>query len=137
MKSLSILLVDDDEIVRIKFKKVSKEARFNINIFEAINGENAITLLENKLNSFDLIITDINMPIMNGLEFLKVIKKKKKFKNIPVVIMSSCNDNQDLKKFYSLGISGCFVKPLRFSEYKNKVVTLLDYWCKSEIVCKI
>ena len=134
MKSLSILLVDDDEIERIKFKKVSKEAKFNSIIFEAKNGENAITLLKNKVNSFDLIITDINMPIMNGLDFLKVIKKNKKFKNIPVVIMSSSNDYQDLKALYDLGISGCFVKPLQFSEYINKVVTLLDYWHKSEIV---
>lgn len=109
MKSLSILLVDDDEIERIKFKKVSKDAKFHSKIFEANNGENAITLLENKVISVDLIITDINMPIMSGLDFLKVIRKNKEFKNFPVVIMSSSNDYEDLKKFYDLGISYCLV----------------------------
>jgi CheY-like chemotaxis protein len=133
MKSLSILLVDDDEIERIKFKKVGKKTRFNITIQEAKNGKNAITLLENTINSFDLIITDINMPEMNGLDFLFHLKNNNKFKKIPVVIMSSSKEDKDLKKCYELGVSGYFIKPILFSEYINKVESLLNYWQKSEV----
>jgi CheY-like chemotaxis protein len=134
MKSLSILLIDDDEIERIKFKKVSQKTKFVSTFFEAKNGENAITLLKNKPSSFDLIITDLHMPVMNGFEFLEELKKSKKLKNIPVVVMSSSTDRKDLKKCYNLGVSGYFTKCLQSSEYISNVVSLLNYWQKSEHV---
>jgi len=134
MKSLSILLIDDDEIERIKFKKVSQKTKFVSTFFEAKNGENAITLLKNKPSSFDLIITDLHMPIMNGFEFLEKLKKNKKLKNIPVVVMSSSKDRKDLEKCYSLGVSGYFTKCLHPSEYISNVVSLLNYWQKSELI---
>ena len=133
MKSLSILLIDDDEIERIKFKKVSQETKFISTFFEAKNGENAITLLKNAQYSFDLIITDLHMPIMDGFEFLEKLKRNKKFKNIPVVVMSSSKDHKDLKKCFNLGVSGYFTKCLQSSEYTGNVVSLLDYWQKSEL----
>lgn len=135
MKSLSILLIDDDEIERIKFKKVSRETKFIGTVMEANNGAIAITLLENKNYSFNLIITDINMPKMNGFEFLKELRNNRSFKKIPVVIMSSSNDLKDLKKCYEYGISGYFIKPLQFADYISKVASLLGYWQNSEAVC--
>ena len=134
MKSLSILLIDDDEIERIKFKKVSQKTEFISTFFEAKNGENAITLLKNKPYSFDLIITDLHMPIMNGFELLEKLKKNKKFKNIPVVVMSSSTNHKDLKKCFKLGVSGYFTKCLHPSEYISNVVSLLNYWQKSELI---
>lgn len=128
MKSLSILLVDDDKIERLKFHKVCKEVKSERIIFEAVNGEEAFTLLENKISAFDLIITDINMPRMDGLEFLSILRNNKKYKSIPVVVMSTSERNIDLKKAYQLGISGYFSKPLKYSEYKKKVTSLLEYW---------
>lgn len=134
MKSLSILLIDDDEIERMKFKQVSKKTEFISTFFEAKNGENAITLLKNTQPSFDLIVTDLHMPIMNGFEFLKKLKKNRKFKNIPVVVMSSSQDDKDLKKCFNIGISGYFTKSLKSSEYISNVVSLLNYWQKSELI---
>ena len=87
MKSLSILLIDDDEIERMKFKQVSKKTEFISTFFEAKNGENAITLLKNTQPSFDLIVTDLHMPIMNGFEFLK---KLKKIENLKIYRLSLC-----------------------------------------------
>jgi CheY-like chemotaxis protein len=134
MKPLKILLVDDDEIQRIKFKKICKEIKTNNIIFVAENGENALTLLEDRKKPFDLIISDLNMPRMNGFEFLMNLKKNSELKNIPVVIMSTSNNQEDLKKCFDLGISGYFTKPLKYTEYTKKVISLLDYWGKSEVV---
>lgn len=137
MKSLSILLVDDDKIERLKFKKVCQKINFESNIFEAKNGENALTLLANSKNSFDLIISDLNMPRMNGFEFLTALKKNPKFKNIPVVIMSTSDRKCDLERCYKLGISGYFTKPLKYTEYTNKVTSLLEYWEKASLMLRL
>lgn len=135
MKLLKILLVDDDEIQRIKFKKVCKKINCDIAVFEAVNGKNALTFLNDKNNSFDLIVSDLNMPQMNGLELLKSIKNSSKHYNIPLVIMSTSNDKFDLKNCYKFGVSGFFSKPTKFSEYSKKVISLIEYWRISETVC--
>jgi CheY-like chemotaxis protein len=134
MKSLSILLVDDDKIERLKFNKVCKEVKSERTIFEAINGEEAFAFLDNKIYSFDLIITDINMPRMDGFEFLSSLRNHPKYKSIPVVVISTSERNIDLKRAYQLGISGYFSKPLKYSEYKKKVTSLLEYWDSVSLV---
>lgn len=133
MKPLSILLVDDDKIERLKFKKACKEININNTVVEAVNGEAALSILQQKDHSFDLIISDINMPRMNGFEFLSALKRFKKFKYIPVVVMSTSEQKKDLKKSYKLGISGYFSKPLKYSDYLMKVSSLLEYWDKATL----
>lgn len=128
MKSLTILLIDDDKIERLKFKKVCQSVNFNIKVLEAVNGEEAFLMLNNNNFTFDIIITDINMPKMNGFEFLKALKNNTKYKSTPVVIMSTSESKLDLQKGYGFGISGYFSKPLQFSEYTSKVTSLLKYW---------
>ena len=78
-----------------------------------------------------MIVSDINMPIMDGFEFLKALKSNLKSKYIPVVIMSTSENNNDLKQCYQLGISGYFSKPLKYVEYKKKVISILKYWNKA------
>lgn len=134
MKALKILLVDDDEIQRLKFKKVCKEINCFNKIYEAINGESALKFLNDTNYYFDLIISDLNMPRMNGFEFLLSLKKSAKYKNTPVVIMSTSNNPSDLKKCSEIGVSGYFTKPTKYSDYTNKVISLLDYWTKSEAI---
>lgn len=130
---LSILLVDDDKIERLKFQKVCKEINLNINVFEAKNGEIALKILQEENFAFDLIVSDLNMPRMDGFEFLSALKKRKKSKYIPVVVMSTSETKNDLKKSYELGVSGYFSKPLSYKEYLNKVSSLLEYWDKASL----
>lgn len=132
MKSLTILLVDDDAIERLKFKKVCQEVNFDCVVFEAKDGENALTFL-NTNTTLDLIITDLNMPRMDGFAFLKSLKNNLKFKSIPVVVMSTSESIIDLERCYEYGISGFFPKPTRYSEYAPKVISLLQYWEKASL----
>lgn len=134
MKSLSVLLIDDDEIERMKFKKVCKDINFPCSIIEAVNGKQALNFLNNVKNTFNIIILDLHMPIMNGLELLEDLKSNKQFKNIPIIIMSNSEDNNDLKKCYDFGISGYFTKPAKYSKYSKKVKSVLKYWKQNELI---
>ncbi|MCL7764146.1 response regulator [Polaribacter sp. Z014] len=133
MKSLSILLIDDDELERIKFKKVCKDICFSCTIVEAVDGKQALHFLSAKGKTFDIIILDLHMPKMNGLELLRILKSNTEYKNIPVVIMSNSEDSTELQDCYNLGISGYFTKPAQYSQYSEKVKSLLDYWKRNEL----
>lgn len=134
MKPLSILLIDDDEIERLKFKKVCEEIRFNCCIQEAINGKQALDFLIDAKNVFNIIVLDLHMPIMNGLELLEIIKSNIRFKDIPIIIMSNSEDDSELKKCYHLGVSGYLTKPAKYSVYSKKVKSLLKYWKQNKFI---
>lgn len=134
MKSLSILLIDDDEIERMKFRKICEKNNFSHSISEANNGEVAIKLLNNTDNSFDIIILDLNMPKMNGFEFLKILKSDENLKYIPTIIMSTSSNFNDVKDCYKFGIAGYFKKPLHFNDYSSKIISLLNYWGENELI---
>ncbi|MEE9408404.1 MAG: response regulator [Polaribacter sp.] len=134
MKSLSILLIDDDEIERLKFKKVCKDIKFSCSIVEAVNGSEAFSFLNKIKNSFDIIVLDLHMPKMNGLELLMKIKLDRNFKNIPIVIMSNSEDDEELKKCYDIGVSGYFTKPAKYTKYAKKVKSLLKYWKQNKLI---
>ncbi len=131
MKSLSILFIDDDEIERLKFKKVCESFNKDISILEAENGKNALVLLNSKTTTFDLIVSDLNMPVMDGFEFLEELKKNSKHKKTPVVIVSSLDDKETIDQCYKLGIASYFTKTQNFADYKTKINSILEYWYKA------
>lgn len=132
MKSLSILLIDDDEIERLKFKKVCRSVNFDCIVYEEKDGEGALKFLKTNTD-IDVIITDLNMPKIDGFEFLKSLRSNVKFKSIPVVVMSTSESKIDLQRCYQFGISGFFPKPVKYSEYAPKVTSLLQYWEKASL----
>ena len=89
MKSLSILLIDDDGIERVKFRKVCKNINFPCAVVEALNGEQALSYLNRFENTVNIIVLDLHMPKMNGLHFLEKLKSNIKFRNTPVVITTN------------------------------------------------
>lgn len=134
MKSLSILLIEDDEIERMKFKRICENNGFSHTITEAHNGEVALEKLEKSTLSFDIIILDLNMPKMNGLEFLKILKNDEALKYIPTIIMSTSSNYVDLLECYKIGIAGYFIKPLHFEDYSSRITSLLEYWSYNELI---
>ncbi len=133
MKKMTLLLIDDDEIERMKFKRVCQKNGYLHIIKEAKNGELALDLLRNKESLPDIIILDLNMPKMNGIEFLNILKSDEELKYIPIVIMSSSDNFLDVKECYKIGVSGYIIKPLHFTDYSNRIVSLLNYWSNNEL----
>jgi CheY-like chemotaxis protein len=134
MKSLSILLIDGNEIEREKFQKVCEEVNFLCDVLEATSGEQALSYLNGFENTVNVIILDLHMPQMNGLYFLEKLKSNINYRNTPVVIMSNSEDYADLDKCYDQGVVGYLNKPIDFTAYSQKVKSLLNYWQQNEFV---
>lgn len=126
MENLHILFIDDDEIERLKFNRICKQSEYKTTITQAENGEEALQRIEEKLPQ--LIILDLNMPKMNGIEFLSILRKNERLKYIPIVVLSSSDNQDDVKKCFEIGISGYLIKPLRYDDYKQTITKLLAYW---------
>lgn len=134
MRNLKILLIEDDEIERMKFQRVLQKNEYSCRVQEATNGEEAVAILQDGSKSPDLILLDLNMPRMNGVEFLKSLKSDDRLRYIPVVILSTSNNRRDLKKCYEEGIAGYLVKPLKYEDYVTKIIALIEYWGKNELI---
>ncbi len=107
---LKVLLVDDSVIVRKVLKKVLGLSGLLIDrIDEAGNGVEAISALEQ--GSADVVFLDINMPVMNGVEFLRAIRARSQFENTPVLVVSTEGSETRIEELGKLGISGYLRKP--------------------------
>jgi CheY-like chemotaxis protein len=125
---MKILIVEDNKIALMGIKKILSEYP-NMEICTAENGLIALNLLnesESELPHFTLL--DLNMPIMNGFEFLKEIKKKDNLRTMPVIIHTTSFNTLDVQMCEELGICGYFVKELDMVKYKSNIKLIADYW---------
>ncbi len=129
---LKILLVEDNKIEIIKLKRsISKELQ-NYVITIAGNGNEALSCIEEEVP--DLILLDLNMPDMNGKEFLTIIKQKEDLRHIPVIILTTSNNSVDISDCYALGIAGYILKPLKMQDYELKIQAIMNYWNFNEFL---
>lgn len=132
-KTLKILLIEDDTIEVMKFVKVIETLRLKHIITVSRNGEEALEILENTKQLPDIIILDLNMPKINGLEFLGILKKNKFLKYIPTIILTTSNNPRDILECYKIGIAGYILKPLKYEDYVVRIEKILDYWGYNEL----
>jgi len=134
--NLKILLIEDDAIEVMKFKRVlskmKESIQYNLNI--AQDGEQALEFLKSKLDIPDIILLDLNMPKIGGIEFLSILKADETLKYIPTIILSTSNNEKDLLDCYKIGIAGYVVKPLKYEEYVLKIEKLLNYWSINQMI---
>lgn len=131
-KVLKILLVEDNKIEIIKLKRsISKELQ-NYVLTVAENGKEALSCID--IDVPELILLDLNMPDMNGKEFLTIIKQKENLKHIPVIILTTSNNNVDVSDCYALGIAGYILKPLKMQDYELKIQAIMNYWNFNEFL---
>ena len=133
MKPLKILLVEDDMIEVMKLNRSISSLKLDHKIIETSNGEDALKLLLKKDNLPDIILLDLNMPKINGIEFLSILKKDDALKYIPTIILTTSNNQKDLVACYEIGIAGYVLKPLKYEEYVYKIEKLLAYWSINEL----
>lgn len=136
-KVLNILFVEDDTIETIKFNRVLKTLNLKHTIIEAANGEIALDLLKNYQSTPDLVIMDLNMPKLSGIEFLNILKKDAVYKYIPCVILTTSGNYRDIKECYEIGIAGYIIKPLKYEDYVERIERLLNYWSTNELISQI
>ncbi|MBL7931813.1 MAG: response regulator [Bacteroidia bacterium] len=109
-----ILLVEDDYLDVESIRRIFKRAKIEHELYVVHNGVDAITLLTQEVNRLtpDIIILDINMPKMSGIEFLGIIRNYYSLKNIKVYILTTSSEQYDKISTENLGISGYIIKPL-------------------------
>ncbi|MEZ7500211.1 response regulator [Flavobacterium sp. Arc3] len=133
-RSLNILLIEDDAIEVMKFNRVLSSMDLKHKIIEANNGEEALTILKVKEIIPDIIILDLNMPKINGIEFLGILKEDDYLKYIPSVILTTSNNRVDVMECYRIGIAGYLLKPLKYDDYVDRIKKLIEYWSCNELI---
>jgi CheY-like chemotaxis protein len=124
MKKKVILLVEDDELDVISVKRSLNKLNVPYELLTAYNGLEGFEMLQGKMEQTimpDIILLDINLPKMNGIEFLRALRSDEKLKHIKVFVMTTSGEEQDRKATEELGISGYLMKPLNFTNNDKRV----------------
>lgn len=130
-----ILLVEDDEVDVLTTQRAYKDLKINNPLHNVENGEEALKYLTNHENDKPcLLLLDLNMPKMGGIELLREIKKDDLLKLIPVVVLTTSDKEQDVVESYNLGVSGYMIKPVRYQNFLEIIKTIDVYWTLSEKV---
>ena len=137
-KRINLLHIDDDNIDRMVVQRVLKKNSFISTHQQAQNGEEALDMLRGTngktINPFpNIILLDINMPKMNGIEFLKELRSDDNLKQLPVFILTTSNDDNDRMKAYQYHVAGYILKPLDLAIYDTAFQTLTDFWMLCEL----
>jgi CheY-like chemotaxis protein len=119
-KVVNILLIEDDILDAMDLQRTLDRMRILYKMRIAKNGEEGLAVLEQSDHPLssgkpDLILLDMNMPRMNGVEFLQILRSREEWKIIKVFVLTTSDENEDQKIMRSLGISGYIIKPLKVS----------------------
>lgn len=124
---LNVLIVDDSEVMRAVLRKVLSMTNAPVGeIFEAENGQLALDVLEDEL--VDLTFTDINMPVMNGIEFLKKVRSNDEFEELPVIVISTEGSEKRMNEVNSLGAVDYIRKPFTPERIKETLIKVWGDW---------
>lgn len=131
---MRVLYIEDDSIEIMKFQRALKKHELNHTIIEAKNGKDALNYLKGEEKLPDLILLDLNMPQMSGIEFLTILKSDDVLKYLPTVILTTSENRNDLLECYKIGIAGYIIKPLKYADYEQNIKKIFDYWEMSELI---
>ena len=132
-KTLNILLIEDNSIEIMKMKRAVSFLKLEHTIHEAEDVGEALEHLEDRSKIPDIILLDLNMPKISGIDFLSILKNDENLKYIPTVILTTSNNQKDIIECYSIGISGYILKPLKYEDYVKKIEKTLAYWSTNEL----
>lgn len=129
-----LLLVEDDTVDVMTIKRAFKEIHVVNPIAHVENGEEALAYLRDGGNEKPcLILLDLNMPVMNGIEFLQVIKGDENLKRIPVIVLTTSEEQQDKLSSFNLGVAGYMAKPVDYRQFVEVMRSIDMYWTISEM----
>ena len=134
-KVLNILLVEDDQVDVMNVKRAFDKNRITNPLFVAGNGVEALAMLRGGQvpASRRMILLDLNMPRMNGIEFLREVRKDPELHHIPVVVLTTSNDERDKIEAYNLNVAGYLLKPVTFINFVELMAALNKYWALVEL----
>lgn len=132
--SKPILLVEDDDVDVMTVKRAFNDLKVTNRLVSTVNGEEALEYLRSQSNMKpSVILLDLNMPKMNGIEFLKTVKTDQALRKIPVVVLTTSGAEQDIAESFNLGVAGYMVKSVDYVKFVDIIRTIDMYWSLSEL----
>jgi CheY-like chemotaxis protein len=129
-----ILLVEDDSVDAMTVKRAMRDLQVNHSVVHSVNGEEAMKYLTSPdMEKPFVILLDLNMPKMSGIEFLKAMKMHPELKTIPVIVLTTSKERRDVLDSFELGASGYMVKPVDYAKFVEILSRIMVYWSSSEL----
>ncbi len=134
-KALNILVVDDDQVDVMNVTRAFKKMSITNSLYEAPNGVEALKMLRSGAVPLErrLVLLDINMPRMSGIEFLQEVRKDPVLKSLSVIVLTTSNADRDRFEAYSLNVAGYLVKPVSFIDFVELMEALNRFWTLVEL----
>jgi CheY-like chemotaxis protein len=125
--ALNILLVDDDEVDVMTVKRAFSRANITNKLYVATDGIEALSLLRR------LMLLDLNMPRMSGIEVLREVRADPALHSLTVVVLTTSNEDRDRVDAFQLNVAGYLLKPVTFHAFAEVMSTLNKYWTLMEM----
>ena len=138
-RPLHILLVEDDQIDQMNVKRAFERNKIMNPLYVAENGVEALEMLRSNgapaqvPRDRRLVLLDLNMPKMGGIEFLRELRADPELKLTPVVVLTTSRDERDKVNAYGFNVAGYLVKPVTFPSFMELTATLNKYWALVEM----
>lgn len=139
-RMINILLVEDDEVDVMNIKRAFKKSNISNPLFVASNGLEALAMLRREGDQVPhipstrrLILLDLNMPKMGGIEFLHELRADPELRMTPVIVLTTSNQDRDRVEAYQLNVAGYILKPVTFANFAEAILTLNKYWMLCEM----
>jgi CheY-like chemotaxis protein len=134
-KALNILLVEDDQIDVMNVRRAFEKNRIANPLFLAANGLEALALLRSGRVPEErrIVLLDLNMPKMNGLEFLRELRADPALHATVVIVLTTSSDERDKIEAYNLNVAGYLLKPVTFINFVETMAALNKYWTLVEL----
>jgi CheY-like chemotaxis protein len=128
--AVKVLLVEDDQVDVMNVQRVFRKSHILNPLFIAGDGVEALELLRagNVPTHGLLVLLDLNMPRMSGIEFLREVRRDNSLRHLPVVILTTSDEERDRTEAYNLNVAGYIVKPVTFLNFTEAMTTLNKYW---------
>ncbi len=132
-QQFSLLVVEDDDVDVMNIKRALKKNELDVPYDRAANGLEALEILNQKFQAKGnlekmVILLDLNMPKMNGIEFLRILRNDDRFRALPVIVLTTSAQQQDLEAAYNLNVAGYIVKPVEFQSFVEAMKIVSCYW---------
>ena len=136
--NLNFLLVEDDAVDVMNVQRAFKKNNIVNPLFIAHNGIEALEMLrgeggKEKIPRPKIILLDINMPKMNGIEFLEAMRADPELKSILVIVLTTSNEERDKVAAYRLNVAGYILKPVKLEDFVQAMATLNLYWTLNQL----
>ena len=136
MKAMNqpILVVEDDDVDVMTIQRAFKEIRVLNPVVRQENGEMAIDYLRDPSNATPcIILLDLNMPVMSGIEFLQIIKADENLRRIPVIVLTTSQEQEDKINSFNFSVAGYMAKPVDYRRFVDVMRSIDVYWSLSEL----